>query len=210
MNKDFVILHKKVMTTLGEIMNDPSKATEKDVNALRDIFDKLNLLKYSLKPYEGITMNSGRPIKEIALRFYQENLILSAILEAFVYKDNYFFVDLNKWVFDYIDKDFIWEVSIPYYNGCVAKLCNTGLLKAEFKADKDINPEISITEEGKSALRQQTYANLAQSSLYNYQASLSNEESVKLNRQIKWITVMSVIVSVAALFVAIIALLKTN
>lgn len=209
MNKVFVILHKKVMTTLGEIMNDPSKATEEDVNALRDIFDKLNLLKNSMDPYEGITVNSGRPVKEIAIRFYQENLMLSAILEAFVYKDNYFFVDLNKWVFDYIDKDFIWEVSIPYYNGRVAKLCNTGLLKAEFKDDKDINPEISITEEGKSALRQQTYANLAQSSLYNYQASLSNEESVKLNRQIKWITVMSVIVSVAALFVAIIALLKT-
>ena len=89
----------------------------------------------------------------------------------------------------------------------MAKLCNIGLLKAEFSDNKDFNQEISITEEGKSALRQQTYANLAQSSLFNYQASLSNEESVKLNRQIKWITVMSVIVSVCALAVAIIALL---
>lgn len=198
----------KVMATLGEIMNDPSRATEDDVNALRDIFDKLNLLKSSLKPYEGITMDSGRPIKEIALRFYQENLILSAILDAFVYKENYYFVDLNKWVFDYVDKDFIWEVSIPYYNRCVAKLCNIGLLKAESNDEKDINPKISITDEGKNALRQQTYANLAQSSLFNYQASLSNEESVKLNKQIKWITVTSVIVSVLALFVAIIALLR--
>lgn len=196
----------KAMATLGEIMNDPSKATEEDINAMRDIFDKLNLLKNNLKPYEGVTVSSGRPIKEIAIRFYQENLILSAILEAFVYKEKYYFADLNKWVFDYIDKDFIWEISIPYYNRCVAKLCNTGLLKAEFSDNKDVK-EISITEEGKSALRQQTYANLAQSSLFNYQASLSNEESVKLNRQIKKITIMSVIVSVLALAVAIIALL---
>ena len=61
-------------------MNDPSKATEEDINAMRDIFDKLNLLKNNLKPYEGVTVSSGRPIKEIAIRFYQENLILSAIL----------------------------------------------------------------------------------------------------------------------------------
>lgn len=195
------------MATLGEIMNDPSNAKQEDINALRDIFDKLNLLKNNLKPYEGVTVNSGRPIKEIAIRFYQENLILSAILEAFVYKEKYYFADLNKWVFDYIDKDFIWEISIPYYNRCVAKLCNIGLLKAEFSDNKDVNPEISITEEGKIALRQQTYANLAQSSLFNYQASLSNEESVKLNRQIKKITIISVIVSVLALAVAIIALL---
>ena len=188
-------------------MNDPSKATEEDINAMKDIFDKLNLLKKNLYPYECVPVSSGRPIKEIAIRFYQENLILSAILEAFVYKDKYRFADLNKWVFDYIDKDFIWDLSIPYYHMCVTKLCNIGLLKEEFKDKEDFNPEISITGEGKCALRQQTYANLAQSSLFNYQASLSNEVSVKLNRQIKWITRTSVLVSICALAVAIIALL---
>lgn len=170
---------------MGEIMKDPSKATDEDIKALKEIHELFNTFKDKMKPYEGIGLNSGRTIKEIAKRFYQENLILSAILEAFVYKEKYCFSDLNKWVFNYVDNEFIWDVSIPYYNICVAKLCNIGFLKAEFQDTRDSNPSITITDQGRDALRQQTFANLAQSSLFNYQASLSNEQSVKLNNQIK-------------------------
>lgn len=193
---------------MGEIMRDPSKATDEDIKALKEIHDLFNTFKDKMKPYEGISLNSGRTIKEIAKRFYQENLILSAILEAFVYKEKYCFSDLNKWVFNYVDNDFIWDVSIPYYNMCMAKLCNNGLLTVEFQDTSDSNPSITITDQGRDALRQQTFANLAQSSLFNYQASLSNEQSVKLNRQIKCITVVSAFVAFAALVVAVIALLK--
>ncbi len=196
------------MATMGEIMKDPSKATEEDFKTMRDINSLVNSLKEKMEPYQGFNINAGRPMKEIALRFYQENLILSAILEAFVYIESYSFANLNKWVFDYVDKDFMWEVSVPYYNMCVAKLCNIGLLKAVFQDEHDNNPNITITDQGKEALRQQTYANLAQSSLFNYQASLFNEQSVKLNKQIKWITVVSAFVAFAALVVAIIALFK--
>ena len=198
------------MATMGEIMKDPSKATDEDIKALKEIHELFNTFKDKMKPYEGIGLNSGRTIKEIAKRFYQENLILSAILEAFVYKEKYCFSDLNKWVFNYVDNEFIWDVSIPYYNICVAKLCNIGFLKAEFQDTRDSNPSITITDQGRDALRQQTFANLAQSSLFNYQASLSNEQSVKLNRQIKCITVVSAFVAFAALVVAVIALFKDN
>lgn len=195
---------------MGEIMKDPSKATDEDIKALNEIHELFNTFKDKIKPFEGISLNSGRTIKEIAKRFYQENLILSAILEAYVYKEKYCFSDLNKWVFNYVDNDFIWDVSIPYYNMCMAKLCNNGLLKAEFQDTSDSNPSITITDKGRDALRQQTFANLAQSSLFNYQASLSNEQSVKLNRQIKCITVVSAFVAFAALVVAVIALFKDN
>lgn len=195
---------------MGEIMKDPSKATDEDIKALKEIHELFNTFKDKMKPYEGIGLNSGRTIKEIAKRFYQENLILSAILEAFVYKEKYCFSDLNKWVFNYVDNEFIWDVSIPYYNICVAKLCNIGFLKAEFQDTRDSNPSITITDQGRDALMQQTFATLAQSSLFNYQASLSNEQSVKLNNQIKWITVASAFVAFAALVVAVIALFKDN
>lgn len=196
------------MVTMGEIMKDPSKATKEDINALKDINNMINSLKEKLKPYEGISIKSGRPMKDIALRFYQENLILSAILEAFVYKNSYSFADLNKWVFNYVDKDFMWEVSVPYYHMCVAKLCNIDLLKAEFKDEGDNNPNITITDQGLEELRQQTYANLAQSALFNYQASKLNEQSVELNKTIKWLTAASVAVAFAALIVAVIALFR--
>ncbi len=193
---------------MGEIMKDPSKATDEDIKSMKEIHELLFTFKDKMNPYEGFGLNSGRTIKEIAKRFYQENLILSAILEAFVYKEKYCFADLNKWVFNYVDNEFIWDVSVPYYNMCLAKLCNTGLLKAEFQNECDCNPDITITGQGRDALRQQTFADLAQSSLFNYQASLSNERSVKLNKQIKWITVVSAFVAFAALIVAVVALFK--
>lgn len=203
------------MATMGEIMKDPSKASEEDMKAIKDIYNMLNAFKNKMKPFEGINADCGRTKKEISKRFYQESLILSAILEAFVYQERYCFADLNKWVFNYVDNDFIWDVSIPYYNMCVAKLCNVGLLSSEFKNENDNNPYISITDQGKEALKQQTYANLAQSALFNYQASKMNELSVKMNEQsvelnktIKRLTAASVVVAFAALIVAVIALFR--
>ncbi|MCR4849571.1 MAG: hypothetical protein K5920_12075 [Bacteroidales bacterium] len=203
------------MATMGEIMKDPSKATEEDVKALKGIYHTINSLKEKLSPFEGIKEDSGRTINELAKSFYQENLILSAVLEAFAYQNKYSFANLNKWVFNYVDNDFIWGVSIPNYYRCVAKLCNIGLLKAEFKDEGDNNPFITITDQGIEALRQQTYANLAQSALFNYQASKLNEQSVKMNEQsvelnktIKRLTVASVAVAFAALLVAVVALFR--
>ena len=189
------------MATMGEIMKDPSKATDEDIKALKEMHELLYSFKEKMKPYEGISLNSGRTIEEIAKRFYQEHLILSAILEAFVYKEKYSFSDLNKWVFNYVENKFKWDLSVSYYNLCVAKLCNISLLKAEFQDEHDCNPFFSITEEGRDALRQQTFANLAQSSLFNYQAS-------SLNKQIKRITIASVVVALATLAVAFMTLLK--
>lgn len=194
------------MATMGEIMKDPSKATKEDIEALDGIMKTIDELKQACKPFEGITLDSGRDIKDISQRVYQENLILSAILEAFVFKEEYMFKDLNEWVFNYIDKDFIWDVSVPYYKMCVAKLCNLGLLQVFMDDEKDRNPKFQITKEGKESLRQQSFANLAQSSLYNFQACKLNEQSVSLNKTIKKLTQASVIVASAALIVAIIAL----
>lgn len=194
------------MASMGEITKDPSKASKEDIEALESIMKTIEELKQSYKPFEGITLDSGRDIKVISQRVYQESLILSAVMEAFVFKEEYVFKDLNEWVFNYIDKDFIWGVSVPYYNMCVAKLCNLGLLQAFMNDEKDRNPKFRITKEGKESLRQQSFANLAQSSLYNYQACKLNEQSVELNKIIKKLTRASVIIASAALVVALIAL----
>lgn len=182
-------------------MQDISKNSDEDNKALKEMHEQFYSFKEVVKPYEGISLNSGRTIKDIAKRYYQENLVLSAILEAFVHKEKYCFSDLNKWVFNDVDNKFKWDLSVSYYNLCVAKLCNIGLLKAEFHDEHDCNSFFSITEQGRDALRQQTFANLAQSSLFNYQAS-------SLNKQIKRITIASVVVALATLAVAFMTLLK--
>jgi hypothetical protein len=198
------------MATMGEIMRNPSAATKEDVEALGEIMKILREFKQSLMPYEGITLKSGRDIKEISQRIYQENLILSAIMEAFVFKEEYYFKDMNEWVFNYADKEFVWDVSVPYYKMCVAKLCNLKLLEAIYQTEDDKNPLFKITSNGRESLRQQTFANLAQSSLFNYQACNTNEQSVKINSSIRSITwgalivaVVSAMIALAALFISI-------
>ena len=197
------------MATLGEIMRDPSKATEEDIKNFEEIAKTLNEFKETAKPYMGVSLESGRDIAEISKRVYQENLILSVILEAFVFKEEYMFSDLTTWAFNYADKDFIWDISIPYYKSCIAKLCKLQLLEATIDNGKDKNPKIKITDIGKESLRQQTFSNLAQSSLYNYQAIKQNELSISINSSIKRITWGALITAIVSALIALTALLFT-
>ena len=50
------------MATMGEIMKDPSKATDEDIKALKEIHEIFNTFKDKMKPYEGISLNSGRSV----------------------------------------------------------------------------------------------------------------------------------------------------
>ena len=69
-------------------------------------------------------MIEGKNIKEISIDFYHESLILSAILEAFIYCDEYSYTVLNNWVFSFIDDELLHKVTITYYNKCFVKLSN--------------------------------------------------------------------------------------
>lgn len=59
---------------MGEIMKDPSKATDEDIKALNKIHELFNTFNDKIKPFEGISLNSGRTIKEIAKRFFRKIL----------------------------------------------------------------------------------------------------------------------------------------
>ncbi len=197
------------MATLGEIMRDPSKTSKEDVENFDEIIKILENFKEKARPYEGISLDSGRNISEISQRVYQENLLLSAIMEAFVFKKEYRFGELNTWVFNYVDKDFIWDVSIPYYRMCIYKLCNLQLLNESKENEEDNNPLYTITDKGIDSLREQIFSNLAQSSLYNYQASKMNEQSISINKSIKRITWGALITAIVSAVIALLALVFT-
>ncbi|MBR4786926.1 MAG: hypothetical protein IK013_03475 [Bacteroidales bacterium] len=197
------------MATLGEIMRDPSKTSKEDIENFEGIVRILKEFKENAKPYESISLDSGRNISEISQRVYQENLILSAIIEAFVFKKEYKFNELNTWVFNYVDKDFIWDVSVPYYRMCIAKLCKLQLLNETKENEEDNNPHYTITDKGMDSLREQIFSNLAQSSLYNYQASKMNEQSISINKSIKRITWGALITAIVSAVISLLALTFT-
>ena len=183
--------------TLKELSEHPDRASEEDqkamekaMNAIREIGEQS---KYLLN---GITPKSGRNQEELAKSYYEETMLMAAVLESFVYSPEQEYKDINKFVFNYTDKGFFWEVSVARYNLYLAKLAILGLIEVT-KEDK-YNPTFAITDEGIVAIRQQNYSNLAQAALFNLQ-------TLKLSKRAVWQNWMMIIVTVASVVVAVVS-----
>ena len=183
--------------TLKELSEHPERASEEDqkamekaMNAIREIGEQS---KYLLN---GITPKSGRNQEELAKSYYEETMLMAAVLESFVYSPEQEYKDINKFVFNYTDKGFFWEVSVARYNLYLAKLAILGLIEVT-KEDK-YNPTFAITDEGVVAIRQQNYSNLAQAALFNLQ-------TLKLSKRAVWQNWMMIIVTVASVVVAVVS-----
>ena len=124
------------------------KAMEEAMNAIREIGERS---KYVLN---GITPKSGRSQEELAKSYYEETMLMAAVLESFVYSPEQEYKDINKFVFNYTDKGFFWEVPVARYNMYIAKLVVLGLIEVT-KEDK-YNSTFAITDVGIEAIRQQS------------------------------------------------------
>lgn len=192
--------------TLKELSEHPERASEEDLKAIEQAFETIKELgKRSKYLLNGITLESGRSRDELAKSYYEETMLMAAILESFVYSPEQEYKDINKFVFNYTDKAFIWDVSIDRYNLYLTKLAILGLIEVT-KEDK-YNPTFIITEEGLAAIRQQSYSNLAQASLFNLQTQQLNDKSFELNKRAVRQNWMMLIVAVASAVAAIVSVI---
>lgn len=185
--------------TLKELSEHPELASEEDLKALTACFQVVKEMGKRFEPLlNGVTMDSGRSKEEIAYSYYVETMLMAAILESFTIKSEQEFKEINKFVFNYTDKAFIWDVPITSYFRCVTKLCKVGLL--ELRREDKYNPTFTITEDGKTTLRQQSYANLAQSALFNLKTQQLNDKMFAQNRLMLIVAIASAIVAFVSLF----------
>lgn len=185
--------------TLKELSEHPELASEEDLKALTACFQVVKEMGKRFEPLlNGVTMDSGRSKEEIAYSYYVETMLMAAILESFTTKSEQEFKEINKFVFNYTDKAFIWDVPITSYFRCVTKLCKVGLL--ELRKEDKYNPTFTITEDGKTTLRQQSYANLAQSALFNLKTQQLNDKMFAQNRLMLIVAIASAIVAFVSLF----------
>lgn len=183
--------------TLKELSEHPERASEEDLKAMEEAMNAIREIgersKYVLN---GVTPKSGRSQEELAKSYYEETMLMAAILESFVYSPEQEYKDINKFVFNYTDKGFFWEVPVARYNMYIAKLVILGLIEVT-KEDK-YNSTFAITDVGIEAIRQQNYSNLAQAALFNLQ-------TLKLSKRAVWQNWMMIIVAVASIVVAIVS-----
>ena len=190
--------------TLKELSEHPERASKEDLKAMEEAMNSIKEMgeqsKYILN---GITPKSGRSQEELAKSYYEETMLMAAVLESFVYSPEQEYKDINKFVFNYTDKGFFWEVSVARYNLYLAKLAILGLIEVT-KEDR-YNPTFTITEKGMTAIRQQNYSNLAQTALFNLQTQRLNDKSLKLNKQVVCQNWMMLIVAIASAVAAIVS-----
>ena len=193
--------------TLKELSDNPELASEEDLKALTACFQVIKDMGKRFEPLlNGVTMDSGRSKEEIAYSYYVETMLIAAILESFITKSEQEFKEINKFVFNFTDKAFIWDVPITSYFRCVTKLCLVGLI--ELIIEDKYNPTFAITKDGKAALRQQSYANLAQSALFNLKTQQLNDEMLLLNKRAVAQNRLMLIVAIASAIVAFVSLFK--
>ena len=154
--------------TIKELSEHPERASEEDLKVIEEAVKAIKEFgKRSKYILNGITMDSGRSREELAKSYYEETMLMAAVLESFVYNPVQEYKDINKFVFNYTDKAFIFDVSVARYHLYLVKLMILGLI--EVKKEDKYNPTFEITEEGLAAIRQQNYSNLAQAALFNLQ-----------------------------------------
>lgn len=189
--------------TLKELSEHPELASEEELKAMEEAILAINEIgKRSEYIVNGITKESGRSQDALAKSYYEETMLIAAILESFVYSPKQEYKDINKFVFNYTDRAFIWDVSVARYNLYLAKLAILGLIEVT-KEDK-YNPTFAITEEGIAAIRQQNYSNLAQSALFNLQTLQLSKRAVLQN----WMMIIVAVASVFAAFISVFIALK--
>lgn len=190
--------------TLKELSEHPERASEEDRKVFEDALNSIREFKKQSKYIlNGITPKSGRCQDELAKSYYEETMLMAAVLESFVYNPVQEYKDINEFVFNYTDNAFIFDVSVARYNLYLAKLAILGLIEVT-KEDK-FNPTITITEEGLAAIRQQNYANLAQSALFNLQTQRLNDQTLQLSKRAVWQNWMMLAVAVASAIAAIVS-----
>ena len=191
--------------TLKELSEHPERASEEELKALEEAFNTIREFgKRSKYILSGITMESGRSQEELAKSYYEETMLMSAILESFVYSPEQEYKDINKFVFNFTDKAFVWDVSVARYNLYLSKLVILGLVKVT-EEDK-YNPTFVVTDEGLEAIRQQTYSNLAQAALFNLQTQRLNDKALDMSRRTvrqNWMMLIVAVASAIAAFVSV-------
>ena len=192
--------------TFNELIEHPESATEEDLKALENLSNCMKEMKGHIDCVTyGVTQDSGHSKEEIAKRYYTETMLMSAILESFVFSSELEYKEINRFVFNYTDKGMYWDLPLTDYFMCLTKLCSLGLLKI-VKEDK-YNPVFAITEEGSSALLNQTYASLSQTALFNFLTQQLNDKSLELSKRAVRQNRMMLLVSIASVIVAVISVL---
>jgi hypothetical protein len=172
--------------------------TEEDIEEYKKKVDLIEDLKKVSSVYH-IEMKENVTVKKLSLKFYINNLIMSAIMDAFYSQNEIDYKDINNIIYHRIPK-WIWRLKITNYDNqkAISILVRLGFL-IPIESVKKHNLIFKITDNGIKALQEQTFQNLAVSSFFSYQTYIMNRRSFWMTILMLIVTIMSVIVTISTL-----------
>lgn len=184
------------MLTLQELSEHPEKATQEDIRCFREsirmFFESCEKVDY----YKGTNGEKGVNIDTIAWTHYLDYTIYAEILNAFWGRETLSYADLNKYVFSRIDELCYNRLTIHQYYLYLQKLCWLGYIEKNDDASiEEEKIQYRLTKSGREALQQQVFANIAQSALTNIQANIANAKTIELNKSIRLLTIIAVLIA---------------
>ena len=188
--------------TLMEIFNNPESMTEEEKEGMAKLFESFKELVKSCEPYSNIEPVLKNTASTLSERFYQEHFIMSAILEAFFFKNEISFKELNETIVNYVPKGFIWDISVARINLVISKMIRLGLVEA-IETDNKYAPNFKITDDGIKAYQEHTFQTLATSSFFNYQTYQLNKKADRMSKLMLAATIASVLVAILSVIVTI-------
>ena len=200
------------MAKLIDYAEHPEKITEQEWEKFNSMLKTTKGFGQKLEAFHFRIDSDNTPDK-LASNFYQEHLIMAAILEAFFNSNIISYKELNQAMLNYVPKD-----DIPYFvfTNTIKKMIQLGMIKP-IETDNKHMPKFEITQDGILAMQQQTFQTLASSTFYNFQTQKLNEQSMQLNeRSIRMnhrmltITIMSVIATIISVIVTILLAIRGN
>jgi len=185
------------MNTVSYLKKHPEKVTKEDAQAF---FQLLQVVKVIGKQTEGynIKIDSNNTTDYISTNLYQEHSAMSAILEAFIDKNEINYKDLNESVFNRIPKE-VSNIPIITYQTVILRMIRMGLITS-CESEDEYLPIFKITDIGIDALTKQTFQSLAASSFYNYQTRELNKRYLRLNLYMLIVTIVSILVTLITIF----------
>ena len=191
---------KEKERSIGKMMENPDSWSEAEIESCNKFVVNFNELMKSTKSYSIDIGQSNNTNNILSERFYREAFIMSAVLEAFYIKDEISYKELNQSIYNYVPKNFLWEITASNQNLIIMKMIRLGFIEV-VETDEKYMPHFKITINGIKIFQDQILQNIATSSFFNYQVKT-------LSVKMYWLTIMMLAVTICSIIVTIYSVIK--
>lgn len=134
--------------------------------------------------------------KQISKKIYEQNFLMSAILDSFIHYQSRNLKELLHMVLnEKVPLYFFYNVSIHDIYRVIIEMIKLGYIDL-YRKEQTLVPIFQLTDLGVKMLQERTLQNVALASFYSYQSYELNKKTVYLSLVAVFLAILSIIISI--------------